>query len=52
MNGMGEGVVWVTTMAKWKVALICVNVALVVGAAVWGFFDIRRKYKKVKEEEN
>ena len=50
MNGMGEGVVWVTTMAKWKVALICVNVGLVVLAAVWGFFDIRRKLKKVKAQ--
>lgn len=48
MNGVGEGVVWVATMAKWKVALICVNVGLVVLAAVWGFFDIRRKLKKVK----
>ena len=50
MNGVGEGVVWVTTMAKWKVALICVNVGLVVLAGVWGFFDIRRKLKKVKAQ--
>lgn len=51
MNGVGEGVVWATTMAKWKVALICVNVGLVVLAGVWGFFDIRRKLKRVKAEE-
>ena len=52
MNGVGEGVVWVTTMAKWKVALICVNVGLVVLAAVWGFFDIRRKLKKVNSQND
>ena len=50
MNGVGEGVIWVTTMAKWKVALICVNVGLVVLAGVWGFFDIRRKLKKADAE--
>ena len=51
MNGMGEGVVWVTTMAWWKVMLICINVGLVVAAAVWGFFDIRHKLKKAKLQE-
>ncbi len=48
MNGMGEGVVWGTTMAKWKVALICVNVGLVVLSAVWGVFAIRNALKKSK----
>ena len=46
MNGMGEGVVWVATMAGWKVALICVNVGLVVLSGVWGFFAIRKGLKK------
>ncbi len=51
MNGMGEGVVWVATMAKWKVALICVNVGLVVLSAVWGFFAIRNGLKKMKDSD-
>lgn len=51
MNGMGEGVVWTTTMAKWKVALICVNIGLVALSALWGFFAIRKGLKKMKAEE-
>ena len=51
MNGMGEGVVWVATMAKWKVALICVNVGFVVLSAVWGFFAIRNGLKKMKDSD-
>lgn len=47
MNGMGEGVVWTTTMAKWKIALICVNVGLVALSALWGFFAIRKGLKKM-----
>ncbi len=47
MNGMGEGVVWTSTMAKWKVALICVNVGLVALSGVWGFFAIRKGLKKM-----
>lgn len=46
MNGYGEGVVWAPKMAVWRVGLICANVGLVVLAAVWGFFEIRRKKKK------
>ena len=51
MNGMGEGVVWKTTMAKWKVALICVNVGLVALSALWGVFAIRKGLKKMKAAE-
>ena len=51
MNGMGEGVVWVATMAKWKVALICVNVGLVVLSSVWSFFAIRKGFKKMKNSD-
>ena len=47
MNGMGEGVVGTSTMAKWKVALICVNVGLVALSGVWGFFAIRKGLKKM-----
>ena len=49
MNGYGEGVVWAPKMAVWRVGLICANVGLVVLAAVWGFFEIRRKKKKYPE---
>ena len=51
MNGHGEGVVWGTTMAMWRVLLIVANCVLVVLAAVWGFFDIRKKLKRAKAEE-
>lgn len=50
MNGMGEGVVWASTMALWKVLLICLNVGLVVLAAVWGFFAMRKANKKAKAQ--
>ena len=51
MNGHGEGVVWGTTMAMWRVLLIVANCVLVVLAAVWGFFDIHKKLKRAKAEE-
>ena len=50
MNGMGEGVVWASTMAIWKVLLIVINIALVLLAALWGFFAIRKGYKKLAAE--
>ncbi|MGI6787393.1 MAG: glycoside hydrolase family 3 C-terminal domain-containing protein [Acholeplasmataceae bacterium] len=46
MNGMGEGVVWGYKMATWKVLLIVVNVALVLGFGIWGFFSIRKSKKE------
>ena len=46
MNGLGEGVVWATTMAAWKVWLIIANVALVLLAALWGFFAIRKALRR------
>lgn len=51
MNGMGEGVVWGTAMAIWKILLIVVNVALVLLAALWGFFAIRKGLKKAKKAD-
>ena len=50
MNGVGEGVVWGTTMAKWKIVAIVVNVALFVGFAVWGYFAIRKAKCKYAAE--
>ncbi|MCI1735809.1 MAG: glycoside hydrolase family 3 C-terminal domain-containing protein [Bacilli bacterium] len=35
-------------MAKWRVALLIVDIALPVGLIVWGFFAIRQSYKKEK----
>ena len=51
MNGYGEGVVWASTMALWKVLLIVANIALVLLAALWGFFAIRKGYKKLAKAE-
>ncbi|MBP5193362.1 MAG: glycoside hydrolase family 3 C-terminal domain-containing protein, partial [Clostridia bacterium] len=51
MNGMGEGVVWKTTMAKWKVMLIFVNIGLVLLAALWGFFAIKKAFRKAAAAE-
>ncbi len=48
MNGTGEGVVWGTAMALWKVWLIVVNVALVVLlGGLWGFLQIFFTRKKL-----
>ena len=51
MNGFGEGVKWGTAMAKWKLGLIIGNIALVLLAALWGFFAIRKAFKKNAEAE-
>ena len=48
MNGVGEGVEWATTMATWKVMFIIANIALVLLAALWGFFAVRKALKKYK----
>lgn len=48
MNGTGEGVVWGTAMALWKVWLIVANVALVVLlGGLWGFLKIFFTKKKL-----
>lgn len=48
MNGTGEGVVWGTAMALWKVWLIVANVALVVLlGGLWGFLKIFFTRKKL-----
>lgn len=52
MNGVGEGVVWASTMAMWKIILIVVNVAVVIGIAVWGYFAIRKAKKKIAQSES
>ena len=50
MNGMGEGVVWGTTMATWKVLLIGANAALIAICAIWGIFAVRKAKKKALAE--
>lgn len=48
MNGTGEGVVWGTAMALWKIWLIVANVALVVLlGGLWGFLQIFFTRKKL-----
>lgn len=49
MNGMGEGIVYRYAMPYWKIVLIVADVVIVAGLAVWGFFSIRKSYKKVKD---
>ena len=51
MNGMGEGVVWGYKMATWKVLLIVVNVALVLGFGIWGFFSIRKSKRNIGQNK-
>lgn len=48
MNGYGEGVVYAYALPYWVIALICVDVALFAGFAVWGVFAVR---KAIKNEE-
>lgn len=48
MNGMGEGIIYRYAMPYWLIILICVIVVVAAGFAVWGFFSIRKSYRKVK----
>lgn len=48
MNGMGEGNVWSYAMPMWVIVMIIIDVVIVAGLAVWGFFSIRRSLKKRK----
>ena len=48
MNGMGEGIIYRYAMPYWLIILIVVIVAVAVVFAVWGFFAIRKSYRKVK----
>ena len=46
MNGMGEGVIYETHLAYWRIMLIVIDIVVPVGLAVWGFFAIRSAIKK------
>lgn len=46
MNGYGEGIVWGTSLAPWRVMLIWVGVGLAAVFAVWGVFAVRKALKK------
>ena len=48
MNGMGEGIIYRYAMPYWLIILIVVIVAVAVVFAAWGFFAIRKSYRKVK----
>lgn len=50
MNGCGEGGYYITYYAWWELTLIFLEVGLVLGAAVWGFFAIKGAIKQKKEE--
>ena len=50
MNGMGEGIVYRYALPYWKIVLIVADVVIVAGLAVWGFFSIRKSYKKLKAQ--
>lgn len=46
MNGIGEGVIYKTSMAYWRIALIIIDILVPVSLLGWGvaiFFSIRRK---------
>ena len=48
MNGMGEGIVYRYAMPYWKIVLFVADAVIIAGLATWGFFSIRKSYKKVK----
>lgn len=52
MNGMGDGVIWRYAMPVWVILVICLNVVLLVGFAVWGIFAIKHSLKKSKMTNN
>ncbi len=51
MNGFGADVVWVYKLPVWQIVLICVDVAVAAGLAVWGVFAVRKAIKKSGGEE-
>lgn len=51
MNGIGEGVIYKTSMAIWRIVLIVVDVVLVAGVIGWGVPVILKAVKKVKEQD-
>jgi len=50
MNGLGTGIGIVIKTAKWKIVMICVDVAVVVALAAWGVFVIIRANKIVPDK--
>lgn len=48
MNGIGEGVIYQTYMAYWRIVLIIADVLIPVGLLVWGFFTVRGALKKAR----
>lgn len=46
MNGIGEGTLYETRMAYWRIVLIAADVAICTALAVWGAFAIRASVKK------
>lgn len=51
MNGIGEGVIYKTSMAIWRIVLIVVDVALVAGVIAWGVPVTYKAIKKAKEQD-
>ena len=49
MNGIGEGVIYKTYMAYWRIALIVIDVVVPVGLIAWGAAVIVRAIKKSKK---
>ncbi len=49
MNGIGEGVIYKTYMAYWRIALIVIDVVVPVGLIAWGAVVIVRAIKKSKK---
>ena len=48
---MGEGIIYRYALPYWKIVLIVVDVVVVLACAVWGFFAIRKSYRKLKSNE-
>ncbi len=51
MNGIGEGVIYQTYMAYWRIVLIVIDIAVPVGLIAWGAVVIIRAVKRIKHGE-
>lgn len=51
MNGYGEGLVYRYTTPTWIILVIVINIAVAITCGIWGFFVIRKQYKKVRRQE-
>ncbi len=52
MNGCGEGGYYITYFAWWEVMIFFLNIGIMIGAAIWGFFAIWSAMAQAKKDKD